>query len=311
MKYLPVYYHLNTATFEEKIKKSYQVLNPCRVCPRQCGVNRFDDSPQAKKGFCQTGKQAIVYSFHPHFGEERCLVGIRGSGAIFFSSCNLACVYCQNWEISQLRQGSPVSEEELAWMMIKLQNLGCHNINLVSPTIYAPQIIKAVYLAREKGLELPLVYNSGGYDRVETLKLLERIIDIYMPDIKYSDDKLGLKYSFVPHYWRIVKKAVKEMHRQVGDLKIENGLAQKGLLVRHLILPNNIAGTEKVMKFLAEKISKKTYINIMDQYYPTNKAHIYPELSRTITKEEYHRALKIAKGLGLHRFDHPITNLGG
>jgi len=290
-------------TFKEKIKKAYQLLNPCRVCPRECGVNRLDESAVAKRGFCRVGKKVIVYSFHPHFGEERCLVGNSGSGTIFFSSCNLACVYCQNWEISQLREGSPVSDEELAEMMLRLQNQGCHNINLVSPTIYGPQITKAIYFAREKGLKLPLVYNTGGYDRVETLKLLEGIVEIYMPDIKYSDDKLGLKYSLVPYYWQVVKKAVKEMHRQVGDLEIKNGLAIRGLLARHLVLPNNIAGTEKVMQFLAKEISKDTYVNLMDQYYPANKAHFYPELGRRITKEEYRKTVNIARHFGLHRFD--------
>jgi len=189
-------------------------------------------------------------------------------------------------------------------MMVSLQELGCHNINFVSPTIYVPQILKALKIAVERGLNIPLVYNTGGYDSVEILKLLDGVIDIYMPDIKYSDDKIARKYSLVPNYWQKVRPAVKEMHRQVGDLVIDkNGLAVRGLLVRHLVLPGGLAGTEKVMKFLAREISKDTYVNIMDQYYPSNKAHHYPELSRRITSEEYTEAVKIAKAAGLWRFD--------
>ncbi len=231
-------------------------------------------------------------------------MGTGGSGTIFFASCNLACVYCQNYEISQIRLGKEVESEELAAMMISLQELGCHNINFVTPTIYAPQILRALPLAVEKGLKIPLVYNTGGYDSVETLKLLDGVVDIYMPDIKYSDDKIGRKYSLVPNYWQKVRPAIKEMHRQVGDLVIDKkGLAVRGLLVRHLVLPNNLAGTEKVMRFLSEEISKDTYVNIMDQYYPSNKAYHYPELSRRITTEEFSDALKLAEAAGLHRFD--------
>jgi len=284
---------------EIRAEKCWELLKSCRVCPRRCGVNRLKDE---RKGFCQMGINPKIYSFHPHFGEENCLVGVGGSGTIFFSSCNLACVYCQNYEISQLKEGEEVKIEDLGEIMISLQNQGCHNINLVSPTIWVPQIVKAVIIAKEKGLNLPLVYNTGGYDSPSTLKLLEGIVDIYMPDIKYSDGKIGLKYSLASDYWTIVRRAVKEMHRQVGDLIIKNGLAVRGLLIRHLVLPNGIAGTEKVMKFIAS-LSKNSYINIMNQYYPTNKAHLYPELNRQITPEEFSEAIKIAKNFGLYRFN--------
>ena len=306
----PLYLNLSAKELKERANKAWELLNPCRVCPRECRVNREARSKRLvtrnkKLGFCQMGPTARVFSHHPHFGEEACLVGRNGSGTIFFSSCNLSCVYCQNWEISQLRLGNKVSNERLGQMMVKLQNQGCHNINLVSPTIWVPQILKALTFATKKGVKIPLVYNTGGYDSVETLKLLDGIVDIYMPDIKYSDNKIGLKYSKVFHYWSAVKKVIKEMHRQVGDLIIENGLAKRGLLIRHLVLPNNLAGTEKVMKFLANKVSKATYVNIMDQYWPTNKAYQYPELSRRTTSEEYTKAVRLAQQFGLWRFDKP------
>lgn len=302
MKY-PSYLNLSKKEWQKRIKKAENLLNSCRLCPRKCGVNRLADQ---KTGFCQMGNNPVVSSFNAHFGEERCLVGFGGSGTIFFTSCNLACVYCQNFEISQLRLGDEVTIKHLAEMMIILQQKGCHNINFVSPTIWVPQIIKALAKAIDGGLNLPLVYNTGGYDSVETLKLLYGIFDIYMPDIKYSNDKIGEKYSLAPNYWTQVQKAVKEMHHRVGDLIInKNGLAKKGLLIRHLVLPNNLAGTKKIMRFLAEQISKNTYVNIMAQYYPTNKAYQYPEISRRITNEELNQALKIAKNLGINHLDKP------
>ncbi len=224
----PSYLKLSKKQLKTKAENAWQLLNPCHVCPRECGVDRAHDE---KKGFCKTGEKPRVYSTHPHFGEESCLVGKGGSGTIFFSSCNLACVYCQNYEISQIRLGQEIEIKDLSEMMLDLQKQGCHNINFVTPTIWVPQIIKALILARDEGLKIPLVYNTGGYDRVKTLKLLDRIIDIYMPDIKYSDSKIALKYSLVPNYWLVVKKAIREMHHQVGDLKInQKGLATKGLL---------------------------------------------------------------------------------
>jgi len=293
----PSYLSFSSAELEARAEKAWRLLDSCRLCPRQCGVNRL----KGEKGFCQMGKNSKIFSFHPHFGEEKCLVGSGGSGTIFFSSCNLACVYCQNYEISHFKEGKEVSIEDLAEMMIYLQNQGCHNINLVSPSIWVPQILKALIIAREKGLKLPLVYNTGGYDLPKTLKILEGIVDIYMPDIKYSDNKIGLKYSSAPDYWTIVCRAVKEMHRQVGDLIIKNGLAVKGLLIRHLVLPSRIAGTKKVMRFISS-LSKNSYVNIMDQYYPAYKANLYPELNRKIFIEEFEEAMKIAQYFGLHQF---------
>lgn len=296
----PGYLKLSLKELEKRAEEAWDLLSPCRVCPRKCRVNRQTDK---KNGFCRMGKNPLVSSAHPHFGEERPLVGTGGSGTIFFSSCNLACVYCQNYEISQLRFGQEVEIGGLAQMMIRLQNLGCHNINLVSPTIWVPQILRALIIAWDLGLKLPLVYNTGGYDSVETLKLLDGIVDIYMPDVKYSDNKIGQKYSGVLNYWDVVQKAVKEMFRQAGDLAIDkNEIARRGLLIRHLVLPNRIAGTENVMRFIAS-LSKGTYVNVMDQYHPTHKANQYPRLNCRITPEEFREAVEMAKEMGLWRFD--------
>lgn len=296
----PAYLKLGKIELKKRAEKAWKLLSPCRVCPRECRVDRINDK---RTGFCRMGVKPRISSAHAHFGEETPLVGTGGSGTIFFSSCNLACVYCQNWEISQLRMGEEVEIDELAKMMLSLQKRGCHNINFVSPTIWVPQILKALVIAADKGLKLPLVYNTGGYDSLEILKILDGIVDIYMPDMKYSDSKLGLKYSLVPNYWQVNKKAVKEMHRQVGDLKIDkNGIAQKGLLIRHLVLPRGLAGTKKVMKFIAS-LSKDSYVNIMDQYYPSNKANQCPKINRRITPEEFKEAIELAKKEGLHRFD--------
>jgi len=294
----PSYLNLSKKEIEKKIEKLFKILENCRICPRKCQVNRL----KGGQGICQLKDLPMVSSFQPHFGEEAPLVGICGSGTIFFTSCNLACVYCQNYETSQLRIGREVSFEQLAQMMISLQKISCHNINLVTPTSQVPQIIKALAIAREKGLKLPLVYNTNSYDSVEVLKLLEGIIDIYMPDAKYSDDKIALKYSNCKNYFKIMKKAIKEMHRQVGDLIIdENGVAKQGLLVRHLVLPNNLAGSEKIFEFLAKEISKNTFINIMDQYRPCYQAYQHPELSRQITQKEYQKVIDLAKKTGLRR----------
>ena len=282
----------------EHLEKALEVSSNCELCPRKCHVNRLKD----EKGFCKTGRNAVVSSFGPHFGEEKVLVGRFGSGTIFFTHCNLACVFCQNYDISQLGRGKEVSAKELANTMLELQRMGCHNINLVSPTHCVPQIMEALLHAFEEGLKVPIVYNTGGYDSVDTLKLLEGIIDIYMPDIKYGDDERGMRYSSAPNYFSLAKSAVREMHRQVGDLKTDDrGIAVKGLLVRHLVLPNNLAGTEKVMEFLATEISAETFVNIMDQYRPLHKAFRYPELSRSITQFELRKAVEIALSHGLLR----------
>jgi len=294
----PSYLNLTKEKLNFRIEKLFKILENCEICPRKCHINRL----KSEKGFCRLGELPMVSAFHPHFGEESPLVGTHGSGTIFLTSCNLACVYCQNYEISQLRIGEEVFFERLAEMMINLQNRGCHNINFVTPTPQVPQIIKSVAIAIDKGLKIPLVYNTSSYDSIEVLKLLDGIFDIYLPDARYSDDKIAIKYSNAPNYFEIMKTAIKEMHRQVGDLiSDENGIAIKGLLVRHLVLPNNLAGSEKIFEFIAKEISKNTFVNIMDQYRPTWKSFEYPELSRKITDEEFQEAIELAKKTDLRR----------
>ncbi|RLF74686.1 radical SAM protein [Thermococci archaeon] len=273
------------------------MMSPCRLCPRSCAAKRLN----GEKGICGVSNLPMVSAYHLHFGEESVLVGRGGSGTIFFTGCSLKCVYCQNYEISQLMWGEVVSVNDLAEMMLELQSAGAENINLVTPSHQVPFIVEAIMIASRKGLTLPIVYNSSGYDSVETLKILEGVIDIYMPDAKYSNSEASLKYSQIPDYFEVMKKALKEMHRQVGDLIIENGIAVRGLLVRHLVLPKHLAGSEKILSFIAQEISKDTFVNIMSQYYPTYKAHQCPELSRRITKDEYMEVLKMAKKLGLKR----------
>lgn len=280
----------------ELISEFYKLLSPCRVCPRECKVDRV----KGEIGNCKAGLTVKVSSYHQHFGEEPPLVGRHGSGTIFFTHCNLHCVFCQNYEISQLGLGRETTIKQLAQMMLKLQELGCHNINFVTPTPWVPQIIEAVSLAQQKGLSVPLVYNCGGYESVETLKLLDGIIDIYMPDIKYADNACAEKYSSAPQYWEVVKVALKEMHRQVGDLVVKNGIAKKGLLIRHLVLPEDIAGSKKCFEFIRQELSPNTVVNVMAQYYPTHKARNYPEISRRITAREYRDALEELTKLGLN-----------
>lgn len=295
----PFYLNVSPQELRRRIEQGRELMSmPCRVCPRRCKVDRASDD---RRGFCRVGVRVLVSCFNPHFGEEPPLVGSRGSGTIFFASCNLACVYCQNWEISQARWGREVTEEQLAGVMLRLQALGCHNINFVSPTIYVPQILAALPQAIEGGLRVPLVYNTGGYDSLEALRLLDGIVDIYMPDIKYSDDKIAGKYSLVRHYYAVAREALKEMHRQVGDLVTEDGVAVRGLIIRHLVLPGGLAGTAEVMRFIARELSADSYVNVMVQYRPENKAQRYSELSRRITSAEYEEALRLAREQGLHR----------
>ncbi|MFQ6069195.1 MAG: radical SAM protein [Candidatus Aminicenantales bacterium] len=285
---------------EEKIKRAFSILESCTLCPRRCQVNRL----KGEKGVCEGGLMPKVSSFAPHFGEERPLVGIHGSGTIFLTHCNLGCIFCQNYSISHLGEGEEVSWERLASMMVKLERMGCHNINFVSPTHFVPQILKALPLAVEKGLTLPLVYNTGGYDALETIKLLDGVIDIYMPDVKYSSREAARKYSSAPDYFEAAKKALKEMQRQVGDLVFdERGIARRGLLVRHLVLPSGLAGTKEVMRFLAREISPNVYVNIMAQYYPCGEVSPGTPLGRRITSEEYIEAVKMARAEGIKRFD--------
>lgn len=296
---LPSYIsEISLEELKEIRNKLYELLESCRLCPNECNIDRRIED----KGNCRSGYLPMISSFGPHFGEEPPLVGRFGSGTIFFTNCNLDCKFCQNYDISHLGAGSEVTIEKLAEMMLSLQKRGCHNINFVTPTHFTPQIVDALIIAREKGLEIPLVYNCGGYESVETLKLLERIFDIYMPDIKYSSNENALKYSGISNYWDVVRAAVKEMHRQVGDLKISaNGIAKRGLLIRHLVMPNDIAGSKKILEFIASEISKDSYVNIMDQYRPTFLAYKYHEINRPITYKEYNDVLDYARSLGLYR----------
>lgn len=287
-----------TRELSERARLLREMAHSCTLCPRACRVDRLAN----EKGECNTGKRAILCSAHPHMGEEPPLVGRRGSGTIFFSRCNLACVYCQNYDISHFGAGDEVDSEDLAEAMLRLQRMGCHNINFVSPSHVVPQIVEALAVAVTRGLRVPLVYNSGGYDSVATLRLLDGVFDIYMPDMKYSDPALGERYSGVKSYPTVNRAAVKEMHRQVGDLTVDSsGVAVRGLLVRHLVLPNGLAGTEDTLSFLATEVSLDTYVNIMDQYRPCFKAGQIPELSRRITMTEYREALLVAQRVGLHR----------
>lgn len=290
---------IESGELDRRINALYARMSPCLLCPNECGVDRLS----GEKGLCQVGARPMVSSYGPHFGEEDPLVGFGGSGTIFFTYCNMACVYCQNWEVSHLGEGEEISVEDLARIMLFLQARGCHNINLVTPTHQIPFIVEALKLAAKEGLRLPLVYNCGGYESVETLRLLEGIVDIYMPDIKYAEEKVAAKLSKVTDYPRKAKKALKEMHRQVGDLVIEDGVAVRGLLVRHLVLPGNLSGTKEVLSFIAQEISPDTYVNLMDQYRPCGEAWKYPPLDRFLSQEEYEEALRFAREVGLKRLD--------
>ncbi|MBF0506971.1 MAG: radical SAM protein [Nitrospirae bacterium] len=302
----PAYSFLTGSEFTTKITALEKVLQSCTLCPQECRVDRT----RGERGYCRTGEKPFVSSWAPHFGEERPLVGSRGSGTIFFGNCNLGCIFCQNYTISHAGEGSELSHEKLADIMLYLQNIGCHNINLVTPTHQVPAIIKALKMASVKGLKIPLVYNCGGYESVETLKILDGIIDIYMPDFKYSDKAHAARFSGAADYPEKAELAIKEMHRQVGDLVInEDGVAERGLLIRHLVLPGNISGTEKIVRFIADEISKETYVNIMDQYYPSYKASENPPLNRRIYKTEYASAIQCAIKAGLKRIDRALKSL--
>ena len=285
---------------DERIAEARQRLAPCRVCPRQCKVDRLAD----EKGICRTGARAFVSSYSPHFGEESPLVGSGGSGTIFLTHCNLLCVFCQNYEISHLGQGVETDEGQLSSMMVSLQRQGCHNINFVTPTHVVPQILAALPKAIDKGLTVPLVYNSSGYDSVETLQLLHGVFDIYMPDFKFWERESGARFAKAPDYPEVAQKAILEMHRQVGDLVIdEKGVAVKGLLVRHLVMPGGLDETREILQFLAREVSEDTYVNVMDQYRPCGKAYQYPPIDRRLTNDEFQEALKLADEAGLQRLD--------
>jgi putative pyruvate formate lyase activating enzyme len=279
----------------------WKVMEECHLCPRECGVNRL----AGEEGFCGGTSQLEIASFHPHFGEERPLVGEGGSGTIFFTNCGLRCVFCCNWEISQGGEGSPRSLDDFAEMMIALQKKGCHNINIVTPTHYSPHILLALDIAATKGLRLPLVYNTCGWERLEILKLLDGVVDIYLPDFKYWDGKMAAKYSSEAEtYPEITKAALIEMHRQVGVAKpAKDGLMYRGLMIRHLVMPNRVGGTKQIIEWIAENLPRDTYVNIMSQYRPLYKAFDYPEISRRLKKEEYNEAVKWAKEAGLTNLD--------
>lgn len=291
---------LASGELAERAAQAYQHLEVCDGCAWNCRKNRL----AGQKGICLTGERARVSSYGPHHGEERPLSGWRGSGTIFFARCNLRCQYCQNHDISQADAGDEVTAQELAAILLELQERGCHNINFVSPSHVVPQILAAVLVAAQAGLCIPLVYNTGGYDSLSMLELLDGVIDIYMPDMKYASPQVGLHYSKARNYPQINQAAVREMHRQVGDLQLdEHGLAKRGLLVRHLVLPNGLAGTQEIVRFLAQEISPNTYLNIMDQYRPAYLAGQYPKLKRCITPQEYSGAVEAAHAAGLHRLD--------
>jgi len=284
-----------------RVSSAWRHLEDCDLCARYCHIDRCET---VKGAVCRTGERAIVHSHGPHHGEEDPLRGSNGSGTIFFGWCNLRCVYCQNWDISQKGLGREVEPDDLAMLMLDLQASGCHNINFVTPSHVVAQIIAAVEIAVGKGLDLPLVYNTGGFDSPEALQLLDGIIDIYMPDMKYGDAEKAHHFSHVRDYVEVNRAAVREMHRQVGDLILdENGIALRGLLVRHLVLPDNISGTDSVLAFIAKEISSNTYVNIMDQYRPCYRADENPPLDRPITSREFSRALAWAESLGVHRSD--------
>jgi putative pyruvate formate lyase activating enzyme len=274
---------------KERVEKAYALLESCSVCPRKCGVNRL----KGEIGFCGVGREPKIASYNVHTGEEPPISGVKGSGTIFFSGCSLRCLYCQNFPISQLRNGREVTTQELADMMLHLQFKGCHNINLVTPTHFVPQILAALPFAWKRGFDLPLVYNSSGYDSLETLRLLDGVIDVYLPDMRYSDDKVAEKLSSVEDYVEVNRQSIREMYRQVGNLVTDElGIAKKGLIIRHLVLPHNLAGSEQTFRFISEKISPEVYVSLMGQYFPSFKAGECVSINRKITPEEYESAVE-------------------
>ncbi len=297
--FIPSYRSLKEkGLLEERIKLLEEMMSPCILCPRRCRAER----KKGDLGYCKAPYDLYVSSFFPHFGEERPLVGTHGSGTIFLTFCNLKCAFCQNYDISMYGYGERVTVKDMARMMLKLEKIGCHNINFVTPTHYVPHIVKAISIAAEEGLSIPIVYNCGGYESEEVIRLLDGIIDIYMPDIKFLDWNLSQRYLNAKDYPDVVKKVVKEMQRQVGDLIFdENGIALRGLLIRHLVMPSCTDDTKRVMRFIRDEISDNAFVNVMAQYRPCYKAEIFPEISRRITVEEYREALEYARSIGLKR----------
>lgn len=294
----PAYLRLERAgELERRARALYAVFESCRLCPRECGVNRL----KGEKGVCQSTARVKVASAHPHFGEERELVGRGGSGTIFFSRCNLLCEYCQNWTINHEGRGSPMSDDQLGRVMADIQGMGCHNVNLVTPTHHAPNIAQALRRAIALGLRVPLVYNCGGYESLEAIRLLDGIVDIYLPDFKYMDGAIAAKYSHgAADYPEAAAAAIAEMHRQVGELVVdEEGIALRGLMIRHLVLPENAAGTDRFVRWVSEKLGGGTYVNIMGQYRPEFRARRHPQLARRTTRAEHEQAILWARKAGL------------
>ena len=301
--YEPIYLQTyENGLLQKKVAKANSRLKSCMLCPRECGVDRLS----GETGFCSTGKLSWVSSFSPHFGEEAPLVGDLGSGTIFFTHCNLLCLFCQNFDISHQGQGREATGEELAGIMLSLQKQGCHNINFVSPSHVVPQILAAVEIAVENGLKVPLVFNTGGYDRVSTLKLLEGVFDIYMPDFKFWDSQVAADSCQAVDYPEVARKALVEMHRQVGDLQIdETGIARRGVLIRHLVLPGGLAGTRDIMRFIAQNISTASYVNVMSQYRPCGRAAEVKGLGKPLAPKEFRDAVRAAREEGITRLDEP------
>jgi len=302
-QFTAAYLHLGVAELRRRAAEALELLRACVACPRDCRVNRLED----RWAVCKTGRYAIVSSSFPHFGEEDCLRGWNGSGTIFFSMCNLRCAFCQNYDISQLGHGRVTTPAQLAAMMLSLQDQGCHNINLVTPEHVVPQILEALPLAVERGLRLPIVYNTSGYDSLHSLRLLDGVVDIYMPDFKFWDREASRHYLKAPDYPEVARQVIREMHRQVGPLRFDEfGLARRGLLIRHLVMPGGLAGTREIMRWIAAELGPETYVNVMAQYHPAGQVGRNPKydaINRRISGEEYAAAVRAALDAGLHRLD--------
>lgn len=299
----PAYLKLHrSGELKRRAQLLWEMMKECRICPRECAAQRLEGKP----GFCGVrGTELVVSSYHPHFGEERPLVGRGGSGTIFFSNCNLRCAFCQNWDISYLGRGSVRTIDELAEMMLHLQKIGCHNINLVTPTHYSAHILKALDIAAARGLRLPVVYNTSGWELLEVIELLDGIVDVYLPDFKFWDSEMAAKYSAgAGSYPELAKKAILEMQRQVGVARpAQDGVIYRGVMIRILVMPDDVSGSERVLEWIAENLPKDTYVNIMSQYSPQHKAYNYPQISRRVTAQEYERVVRRAKELGLTNLD--------
>jgi putative pyruvate formate lyase activating enzyme len=297
----PGYQRLSAAEFDRRVEQLWERYDACDLCPHACGVDRT----AGERGACGCDDTALVASAFPHHGEEACLRGHGGSGTVFLAGCPLSCVFCQNADISQQLRGDPATPADIAEMALDLQRTGCHNVNFVTPTHVAPHLVKAVRIASDRGLDLPIVWNCGGYESVAVLELLDGIVDVYMPDLKWSDDDLARTYSHAPDYWAHAREALREMHRQVGDLAIEDGIATRGLLVRHLVMPGHVENSKGVLDFLAD-LSTATYVNVMSQYRPAHEvpgSDRYAAIDRRLDPAEYRAVVEYGRSLGLPRLD--------